>query len=155
MDIKNSSNYGNLGNEIADMKNFKKDLENNGLTAFLTTEIETNFDHLLDFLYKSVNASEIRYGINEQYYAFGQEKSFYRVLPEWYGHKRIIFYKIFVPLLNFTRDINWLNITGLVDYKLKVIVDSAPIRSNDFDDQLKNFSQDLNEKIKEITLGIK
>ena len=82
-----------LGNEIADMKNFKKDLENNGLTAFLTTEIETNFDHLLDFLYKSVNASEIRYGINEQYYAFGQEKSFYRVLPNGMVIKGLFFTK--------------------------------------------------------------
>jgi hypothetical protein len=153
--IKNSSNYENLENEIDDIKKFKNSLEDQGLTAFLTTEIEDSFDHLLDFLSKSLDASKIRYGINEQYYIFGQEKSLYRVLPEWYGHKRIFFYKIIVPFLNLFRYINWVNITGLVDYKLKIIVDSAPISSNDFDAQLIKFSRNLNEKIKEITLGTK
>lgn len=153
--MKGSSNYENLKNEIDLIKEFKKSLEGQGLTAFLTTEIEDSFDHLLDFLSKSLDASKIRYGINEQLNVFGQEKSLYRVLPEWYDHKRIIFYKIYVSFLNSIMYFNWINVTGLVDYKIKIIVDSAPISSNYFDAQLIKFSKDLNEKIKEITLGTK
>ena len=156
IDIRDSANYDELKIEIANMKTTKKQLEDAGLTAFLTTDIENSFDKLLDFLSKSQDASEIRYGINEQYYLFGQEKSIYRVLPEWYDHNRINFYKIFViPFLHLTKYINFANILGLVDFKLKIILDSAPIDSNDFDIQLIKFSRDINEKIKEITLGTK
>ena len=154
-DMKDSSNYENLKNEIDLLNEFKKSLESQGLTAFLTTEIEDSFDHLLEFLSKSLDANKIRYGINEQLNIFGQEKSLYRVLPEWYDHKMINLYKKFVPFLSLIMYFNWVNTIGLVDYKIKIIVDSAPISSNDFDVQLIKFSQDLNEKIKEITLGTK
>lgn len=51
--LKISNNIQNIENEIYELENFKKDLEEAGLTAFLTPEVENGFDNLINFLFKS------------------------------------------------------------------------------------------------------
>lgn len=153
--LKNSNNFQNLKSEITELKNFKKDLEEKGLTAFLTPEIENSFDHLLYFLSKSQDASKVRYGVIEQQKMLGQERSFYRILPEKIGPKTINSYKRVMPIWNSFSHINWMSITGLVDYDFKTVLDSAPLSSKDFDGQLSKFLVEIKERIKDITLGTK
>jgi hypothetical protein len=151
--LKKSGDFQNLKNEISKLKKFKKDLEEKGLTAFLTPEVENSFNHLLDFLFKSQDASKVRYGLISQYKMLGQEKTFYEKVPEWIGRKTINYYRILILILNFFRNISWMSVTGLIDYDFKIVLDSAPLNSKDFDDQLLKFLTDINEKIKDITLG--
>jgi len=152
-DSKTSNDFQNFKNKIIELENFKKDLEKKGLAAFLTPEIENSFDHLLKFLSKSQCASETRYGIITQYKIFGQEKLSYQVSPRKIGHKMINFYRYSLLILNFFRHMSWTRILGFFDYDLKIIVDSAPLNSKDFDDQLSKFLIDIKGKIKDITLG--
>ena len=153
--LKTSNNFQNLKSEITESENFKKGLEERGLTAFLTPEIENSFDHLLEFLSKSQDASEIRYGIITRYKIFGQEKSFYRVVPEKIRRKRINFYRYIMLIRVFFGHISWMRIAGFLDYELEIVVDSAPLNSEAFDNQLLKFLTDIKEKIKDITLGTK
>ena len=84
---------------------------------------------------------------------FGQEKLSYQVSPRKIGHKMINFYRYSLLILNFFRHMSWTRILGFFDYDLKIIVDSAPLNSKDFDDQLSKFLIDIKGKIKDITLG--
>lgn len=145
---KTSNDFQNFKKEITELKNFKKDLEEKGLSAFLTPEIEKSFDHLLEFVSKSQGASKTRYGMITQYKIFGQEKSFYQMIP-----KMINFFRYSILILNFFRHISWTRISGFLDFDFKIIVDSAPLNSEDFDNQLSKFLIDLKKKIKGITLG--
>ena len=151
--LKSSGDFRNLKNEISELENFRKSLEEKGLTAFLTPEVENSFNHLLDFIFKSQDASKVRYGLISQYRMLGQEKSFYQVVPEGIGRKTINYYRKLIIIRNFFRHIDWMSITGLIDYDFKVVLDSVPLDSKDFDDQLLKFLMGISEKIKDITLG--
>ena len=153
--LKISGDCQNLKNEIAELKSFNENLEENGLTAFLVPEVENSFNHLLDFLSKSQDANAVGYGLIIQCNMLGQEKSFYQVVPERIGRKTIKYYRIPLYIWNFLTHINCTFSMGLVKYNSTIILDSAPLNSKDFDDQLSKFIVDTKEKIKYITLGTK
>ena len=48
-----------------------------------------------------------------------------------------------------------MRIAGFLDYELEIVVDSAPLNSEAFDNQLLKFLTDIKEKIKDITLVTK
>lgn len=148
---KSSKDYQDFKNEINELKKFKEQLEARGLTAFLTPEIENSLDHLLNFLSKSQDASEIRYGIFEEITMRGLERTFYNVLPDWINRK-ISFFRIFINIWNGFKSLDW---TGLSNYSIKIISDSAPLDSKDFNEYILKYNTDLKEKIKNITLGTK
>jgi hypothetical protein len=154
-ELKISGDFQNLKNEITELESFKENLEEKGLTAFLVPEVENSFNHLLYFLSESRDANAARYGLITQCNMLGQEKSFYRVVPERIGRETIKYYGILIHIWNSLKHISWMSITGLVEYNFKIILDSAPLNSKDFDDQLSKFITDTKEKIKDITLGTK
>lgn len=141
-------------NNIDNLKCLKKSLLEKGLTAFLTPEIESSFDHLLDFLSKSQSVDKVRYGIIKRYQIMGQERSSYRLFSEKVGLKIIKFYSQLLLVWNFLKRITWIY-TGMIDYEIKIILDSAPVNSKEFEDQLLEYLTDIEMKIKEITLGTK
>lgn len=153
--LKISNNIQNIENEIYELENFKKDLEEAGLTAFLTPEVESSFDNLINFLFKSQNSSEVGYGIFEKIKILGHEQSSYRVLPKLRGRRSLIIYRIYKIFLDLTKYISWTFVMGWVDHDLKIILDSAPVNSKDFDERLSELLRDMKEKIKDITLGTK
>lgn len=148
---KNSKDYKNFKIEINELKKFKVQLEAGGLTAFLTPEVENSLDHLLNFLSKSQNASEIRYGIIEEISMLGLEQTSYRVLPNWIN-SWIHFLRLLISSWNRLKGLDW---TGLSNYSIKIIVDSAPLASEDFNEYILKYNLKLKEKIKNITLGFK
>lgn len=145
--------FKNLNN-IDDLKRLKKDWLEKGLTAFLTPEIESSFDRLLDFLSKSQNAYKVRYGIAKRYQIMGLERSSYRLFSEKIGLKIIKLYSQLLLTWNFLKRITWIH-TGLIDYEIKITLDSAPSNSKEFENQLLEYLTDIEKKIKDITLGTK
>lgn len=141
-------------NNIYDLKGLKKDLSEKGLTAFLTPEIESGLDSLFNYVSKSQGVSNIRYGIMKRYQIMGQERFSYRIFSDRIGRKIIKLYSQLLFFLNFLKRITWMY-TGLIDYEIKIILDSAPVDSREFEDQLLEYLTDIEKKIKDITLGTK
>ena len=157
IELKESNNFQNLEKEIAELENFKKDLEDKGLTAFLTREIEVSFDKLLDFVSKSKDETKVRYGVIENYTILGQESTDYWVASKYINPKTIPIFRIFISLLDIYKK-SYLNLfvySGLIEYNIKIILDSAPLDSNDFNQQFLDFISGIKDEIKSITLGTK
>ncbi|MFQ5823504.1 MAG: hypothetical protein ACE5JB_05565 [bacterium] len=151
-----SDNLQKLKNEINELKKITKELGDKGLTAFLTTNVETALEHLIDFTSKSERSNKSRYGIITRYNISGNEISFYKILPEKYGPKMIYFYRKFKPIMNFFKHLFSIKyMTGLIDYSFEIVMDSAPLNSKEFELQLRKHLTDIKTKIKYITLGTK
>ena len=150
IESKKTNNLQDLESEIDKLKSLKKSLGEKGLTAFLTPDIESCFDQLLNFLSKSQGASQVRYGVIEKYKMLEEEKSRYNVLPKNYGEKgSVLGFRVGFHLGNCFN-----LIIGLIDdYEYKIILDSAPVDSEEFNKQLSDFLVEIENKIKGVTLG--
>jgi hypothetical protein len=145
---KKTINLEDLKSAIDKLKSLKKSLGKKGLTAFLTQDIESCFDHLLNFLSKSQGASQVRYGLIQKYKMLGEEKSSYNVLPEVFGKMwAVLGFRVGFHLGN-----GFNLIIGLIDdYEFEIILDSAPLDS--VNKQLSDSLVEIKNKIKGITLG--
>ena len=157
VELKESNNFQNFESDIIELKSFKKDLEDKGLTAFLTRDIERSFDKLLDFLSKSQDETKVRYGLIENYTILGQEFTNYKVASKYISHEKIRIIRIFMSLWDIFKK-SYLSLfvySGLREYDIKIIVDSAPLDSNDFNQQFLDLISGIKDEIKNITLGTK
>lgn len=143
---------GKLHN-IDELKHLKKDLLDKGLSVFLTPDIDRNFDSLLEFISKSGEADKIRYGIIYRDIIMGKERLSYRLVPERVGLNVVRFYRRILSIWNLIKQITWIY-SGLVDYEIKIILDSAPLDSKEFKEQFLDYLTDLEKKIKGIALGL-
>ena len=139
-------------NNIDGLKLLKKDLLEKGLTVFLTPDIDRKFDILLEFLYKSQNADKVRYGITYRDQIMGVESMSYKLVPERINLNLVKLYRKILLFWAFLKRITWIY-TGLVDYEIKIILDSAPMNSREFEEQLLEYLTDIERKIKSIALG--
>lgn len=153
-----------IDKEAYKLKGFKEDLDDRGLTAFLLPDVENSLDRLLAFLLQSLNTKDLAYKLFIEY--------------ERYKLKNIVFYRKEIPIFskNQNRNLNTYQKKvasliykiafdiinsfkavlpfSLVDYEIKVVVASAPLNSEEFEVQLLSFITDINNKIKDLTLGI-
>jgi len=140
-----------LVNEIYELEKFKNEIENDGLTVFLTQEIENQFNELLYFLLNSKGANKIRYGILQEYNLLGIQYSVNRELPVWIKPFFIfVFLYIFIDNI-FRRFSN----QGLSEFSMRIIYISAPIASEEFENQLSHYIFTIKHKIREVALGTK
>lgn len=153
--LKELEDFQNLKQEVDKLESFKNSLEINGLTAYLTREIEFDFDQLLNFLTKSLNQTQNRYGISIKYKLLGQNFTKYSIAPEYIDSKLIRIYKVVFDLNDFLTKRNWFFNFGLMEYDAKIILDSAPPNSDEFNKQLFDFIFNCKEEIRSITLGTK
>ena len=151
--------------ETQDLKRFKQDLEDKGLNVFLLLSIEHSFERLLAFLLRSLNSEELIYKLtieyemytlsnfvfcNKEILVFSKKQN--KNLSSQQKKIIIQIYKSVLNIINFLKVILPFN---LVDYEIKVTVASAPLRSQEFEVQLLSFITDINNKIKDVTLGIR
>lgn len=157
VELKKSNNIQHFEKEIVELKKFKNDLEDKGLTAFLTREIERSFNKLLDFSSKSQNETIVRYGINKKYNILGQEFTNYQVASKYINPKTIQIFRIIFSLEDiFKKNALFSFIySGIIEYNVKIILDSAPLDSNDFNHQFLDYISGIKDEIKNITLGTK
>jgi hypothetical protein len=140
-----------LVNEIYELKKFKIEIEKNGLTIFLTQEIENLFNELLDFLLNSKGTNKISYGILQEYNLLGIRYSVKRELPTWIKPFFIfVFLYIFIDNI-FRRFSN----QGLSEFSMRIFYISAPIVSEEFENQLSHYIFAIKHKIREVALGTK
>jgi hypothetical protein len=154
--IKESKNLQSLKKEMYELNSFKNSLEKEGLTAYLTREVEVDFDQLLSFISNSIDQTRNRYGIIVKYKLLGQDFRTYSPTPAYIDSKSIFIYKVFFDLHDFFTKRYWFfNFGGLIEYNIKIVLDSAPPNSDDFNKQLSDFILSLKNEIKNIKLGTK
>jgi hypothetical protein len=80
------------------------------------------------------------------------ESMSYKIVPERINLNLVKLYRKILLFWAFLKRITWIY-TGLVDYEIKIILDSAPLNSKEFEEQLLEYLTDLERKIKSIALG--
>ena len=137
---------------IEELMVLRKKLVEKGLNVFLTPEIERNFDTLLDFISRSWNAEKVRYGLMYKDQVMGVESMTYKIVPEWINLNIVKFYRKIAIFWAFIKRITWIY-TGLIDYEVRIILDSAPVGSDEFEEQFLDYLTHLEKRIKCIALG--
>lgn len=135
------------------MKQFKNQIDENGLSSFLTDEVDVLLGRFIYSYFKSKTTEKVLYGLKIGANLYGQTTTTY----ETYLTKSkllIDIYFVFQVLFEFFKKILTLNFFfGFANFTGSTYLDSAPIESKDFEIGLHEAIGSIKTKIKEITLG--
>jgi hypothetical protein len=149
------NNKQNIKQEIGELARFIDGMKTQGVTAFLTNEVEETLEKFLQFIQNSIDAERPSYFLIEKFRVFGNEythrKKFNSFGPGW-----IAFYRLVVFLTNLVKGLPIIIYNnGLIDFRTEIVLDSANLISKEFKEQLDVFLIKIKRGIKDITLGVK
>lgn len=150
------NDHQELETKVGTLKNLKKNLDGNGLTAFLTPEIEFKFNYFMDFLTNSLDSNEIKYGIITRYRFKGIEKTDKGIIEGIKPGIRVSIFKIIFKLYSYMfSKLVLFRSFGFEKVEIEIVLLSAPIDSIKFELEVSNHIDDLKGEIKSIALGTK
>ncbi|MGD9677361.1 MAG: hypothetical protein AB7V16_03195 [Vulcanibacillus sp.] len=132
-------------------------LNDTGFTAYLTDNVEIELNQFIKFLNNSRITDDLSYGIYFQYNVLGNSVNQYiEVNSEQLKDSKKILrrHRFLIRMYKFITGINIIFIPNrFMEFGQQIVLNSAPLDSEDFRFQIKKYILNIKEKIRQITLG--